>query len=179
MVLGSSLPRFIQSVQLKPFIYSKVCIQGGENKYNWKMVNVCIRFMYASQKMCNLLVTIVEHSGFCNFEKAAKNTICFACLLHVHWKLTGIQWFFERLLHSSPEGRKVILVMQKLRNFFHLEKSGKCPRIFDNESDEFINQNNSNLCLGSFWKTSYSGPRDLRPPIQPAKYGLKLKVVLK
>ena len=26
---------------------------------------------------------------------------------------------------------------------------------------------------------TYSGPCDLRPPIQPAKYGLKLKVVLK
>ncbi len=26
---------------------------------------------------------------------------------------------------------------------------------------------------------SYSGPCDLRPPIQPAKYGLKLKGVLK
>ncbi len=25
----------------------------------------------------------------------------------------------------------------------------------------------------------YSGPCDLRPPIQPAKYGLKMKVVLK
>ncbi len=25
----------------------------------------------------------------------------------------------------------------------------------------------------------YSGPCDLRPPIHPAKYGLKLKVVLK
>ncbi len=25
----------------------------------------------------------------------------------------------------------------------------------------------------------YSGPFDLRPPIQPGKYGLKLKVVLK
>ncbi len=25
----------------------------------------------------------------------------------------------------------------------------------------------------------YSGPCDLRPPIQPAKYGLKSKVVLK
>ncbi len=25
----------------------------------------------------------------------------------------------------------------------------------------------------------YSGPCDLRPPIQPAKYGLKFKVVLK
>ncbi len=26
---------------------------------------------------------------------------------------------------------------------------------------------------------NYSGPCDLKPPIQPAKYGLKLKVVLK
>ncbi len=26
---------------------------------------------------------------------------------------------------------------------------------------------------------TYSGPCNLRPPIQPAKYGLKLKVVLK
>ncbi len=26
---------------------------------------------------------------------------------------------------------------------------------------------------------NYSGPCNLRPPIQPAKYGLKLKVVLK
>ncbi len=35
----------------------------------------------------------------------------------------------------------------------------------------------SKLWLESAW--CYSGPYNLRPPIQPAKYGLKLKVVLK
>ncbi len=29
------------------------------------------------------------------------------------------------------------------------------------------------------WESTYSGPCDVIPPIQPAKYGLKLKVVLK
>ncbi len=29
------------------------------------------------------------------------------------------------------------------------------------------------------WTAKYSGPCILRPPLQPEKYGLKLKVVLK
>ncbi len=33
--------------------------------------------------------------------------------------------------------------------------------------------------IETFLQRSYSGPCNLRPPIQPAKYGLKLKVVLK
>ncbi len=34
-------------------------------------------------------------------------------------------------------------------------------------------------CSENHTRAQYSGPCDLRPPIQPAKYGLKLKVVLK
>ncbi len=35
------------------------------------------------------------------------------------------------------------------------------------------------IVFSFFFFLVYSGPCDLRPPIQPTKYGLKLKVVLK
>ncbi len=46
------------------------------------------------------------------------------------------------------------------------------PWPFPTQDTNTLSNVATNICL-------YSGPCDLRPPIQPAKYGLKLKVVLK
>ncbi len=49
-------------------------------------------------------------------------------------------------------------------------------------NDSYMSLFKSVLCIQeviSTIPTVYSGPCDLRLPIQPAKYGLKLKVVLK